>query len=58
MAARDGEGQPPRPDDGEVAWRHRALDEADGARIFELEDRLEMTKGAIHNHLSTLREHG
>lgn len=35
-----------------------ALDETGGARIFELEERLDMTKGAIHNHLSTLREHG
>lgn len=34
------------------------LNESNGARIHELEDRLEMTKGAIHNHLSTLREHG
>lgn len=34
------------------------LDESDGARIFELEEELDMTKGAIHNHLSTLREHG
>ncbi|WP_435126978.1 IclR family transcriptional regulator [Halobaculum sp. D14] len=33
----------------------RALD---GARIHELEAELDMTKGAIHNHLSTLREHG
>ena len=29
-----------------------------GARIHELEGSLDMTKGAIHNHLSTLREHG
>ncbi|RQH02692.1 IclR family transcriptional regulator [Natrarchaeobius oligotrophus] len=34
------------------------LRELDGARIHELEDELEMTKGAIHNHLSTLRTHG
>jgi IclR family acetate operon transcriptional repressor len=34
------------------------LDELNGVRIHELEERLEMTKGAIHNHLSTLREHG
>lgn len=34
------------------------LDGLNGARIYELEERLEMTKGAIHNHLSTLREHG
>lgn len=33
----------------------RALD---GARIHELESELDMTKGAIHNHLSTLRKHG
>ncbi|MFB6079117.1 MAG: IclR family transcriptional regulator [Halarchaeum sp.] len=30
----------------------------DGARIRDLEADLDMTKGAIHNHLSTLREHG
>lgn len=34
------------------------LRELDGARISALEDHLDMTKGAIHNHLSTLREHG
>ncbi|RQG93628.1 IclR family transcriptional regulator [Natrarchaeobius chitinivorans] len=34
------------------------LRELDGARIHVLEDELEMTKGAIHNHLSTLRTHG
>jgi IclR family acetate operon transcriptional repressor len=34
------------------------LDAADGARIRDLEAELNMTKGAIHNHLSTLREHG
>lgn len=34
------------------------LKELDGARIHELEDDLEMTKGAIHNHLSTLEKHG
>jgi IclR family acetate operon transcriptional repressor len=34
------------------------LDESDGARIHELEARLDMSKSAIHNHLSTLREHG
>lgn len=34
------------------------LDELGGARIFELEEELDMTKGAIHNHLSTLREEG
>jgi DNA-binding IclR family transcriptional regulator len=33
----------------------RALE---GARIHELESELDMTKGAIHNHLSTLRKHG
>ena len=33
------------------------LKELDGARIHELEDRVDMTKGAIHNHLSTLRKH-
>lgn len=30
----------------------------DGARLNELEEHLDMTKGAIHNHVSTLREHG
>jgi len=34
------------------------LEERDGARIHELEDDMEMSKGAIHNHLSTLRKHG
>lgn len=34
------------------------LRELDGARIHELEGELEMSKGAIHNHLSTLRKHG
>lgn len=34
------------------------LREQDGARIHALEEGLDMTKGAIHNHLSTLREHG
>ncbi|ARS91887.1 IclR family transcriptional regulator [Natrarchaeobaculum aegyptiacum] len=34
------------------------LRELDGARIYQLEEDLEMTKGAIHNHLSTLRKHG
>mgnify|MGYP000073693562 CR=1 FL=1 len=34
------------------------LGESDGARIHELTDRVDMTKGAVHNHLSTLREHG
>ena len=36
----------------------RELRERSGARIHELEDGVEMTKGAIHNHLSTLREQG
>ncbi|WP_254822928.1 IclR family transcriptional regulator [Haloglomus halophilum] len=34
------------------------LRDLDGARIHELTDELDMTKGAIHNHLSTLRQHG
>jgi len=34
------------------------LREMNGARIHELTDDLDMTKGAIHNHLSTLRHHG
>ena len=34
------------------------LGESGGARIHELTDRVDMTKGAVHNHLSTLREHG
>lgn len=34
------------------------LDESGGARIHELEAQLDMSKSAIHNHLSTLREHG
>ena len=34
------------------------LDRMGGARIYELESEVEMTKGAIHNHLSTLSEHG
>ncbi|MDQ2052522.1 IclR family transcriptional regulator [Natronolimnohabitans sp. A-GB9] len=34
------------------------LREVDGARIRDLEGFNGMTKGAIHNHLSTLREHG
>lgn len=34
------------------------IDEMDGARIFELADALDMSKGAVHNHLSTLREAG
>jgi DNA-binding IclR family transcriptional regulator len=34
------------------------LDEHGKAKIHELESDVEMTKGAIHNHLSTLREHG
>lgn len=36
----------------------RALRGEDGARIVELEESVDMTKGAIHNHLSTLREQG
>lgn len=36
----------------------RILRGSGGARIHELEGEMEMTKGAIHNHLSTLREHG
>lgn len=35
-----------------------ALNRLDGGRIYELESEVEMTKGAIHNHLSTLCEHG
>jgi IclR family acetate operon transcriptional repressor len=34
------------------------LRDLDGARIHELTDELDMTKGAVHNHLSTLRKHG
>jgi DNA-binding IclR family transcriptional regulator len=34
------------------------LDTADGFRLTELDERLEMSKSGIHNHLSTLREHG
>ena len=34
------------------------LQEQNGSRIYELEEELDMTKGAIHNHLSTLREQG
>lgn len=34
------------------------LREQGGARIYELAEQCEMTKGAIHNHLSTLRKHG
>lgn len=34
------------------------LDTDDGFRLTELEERLEMSKSGIHNHLSTLREHG
>lgn len=34
------------------------LDESDGANITELDSRLDVGKSAIHNHLSTLREHG
>lgn len=34
------------------------LRDMDGARIHELTEEVDMTKGAIHNHLSTLRQHG
>jgi len=34
------------------------LKELNGARIHELANEVEMTKGAIHNHLSTLHQHG
>lgn len=34
------------------------LQELGGGRIHELTDELDMTKGAIHNHLNTLRHHG
>ncbi|ARS90735.1 IclR family transcriptional regulator [Natrarchaeobaculum aegyptiacum] len=34
------------------------LRELDGARIHELESDVDMTKGAIHNHLTTLQKHG
>jgi len=34
------------------------LDTDEGFRLKELEDRLDMSKSGIHNHLSTLREHG
>lgn len=34
------------------------LDTDEGFRLTELADRLEMSKSGIHNHLSTLREHG
>lgn len=34
------------------------LRDLNGARISTLVNHLDMTKGAIHNHLSTLREHG
>lgn len=34
------------------------MQQHDGSRIYELEEELDMTKGAIHNHLSTLREQG
>lgn len=35
-----------------------ALKELDGAGVTELSNRLGMTKGAVHNHLSTLAERG
>lgn len=34
------------------------LDTDEGFRLTELADRVEMSKSGIHNHLSTLREHG
>lgn len=34
------------------------LNRLDGARITELADELDMGKSAVHNHLSTLEEHG
>ena len=34
------------------------LDTDEGFRLTELANRLEMSKSGIHNHLSTLREHG
>lgn len=34
------------------------LDTDEGFRLSELEERLDMSKSGIHNHLSTLREHG
>ena len=35
-----------------------ALRESEGAGVTELADRVDMGKSAVHNHLSTLREHG
>lgn len=34
-----------------------ALREMDGAGVTELADRLDLSKGTVHNYLSTLREH-
>lgn len=34
------------------------LDTDEGFRLTELADRVEMSKSGVHNHLSTLREHG
>lgn len=34
----------------------KLLQERDGARVTELADELEMNKGAVHTHLSTLKE--
>jgi len=34
------------------------LDTDEGLRLIGLEDRLRISKSGIHNHLSTLREHG
>jgi IclR family acetate operon transcriptional repressor len=36
----------------------KRLRELNGARILDLEGYQGMTKGTVHNHLSTLREHG
>jgi DNA-binding IclR family transcriptional regulator len=36
----------------------QTLDEMDGATLVELEDRLELAKSVIHNHLQTLEEAG
>ncbi|QLG49831.1 IclR family transcriptional regulator [Natrinema halophilum] len=36
----------------------QALKEKDGAGITELEDTVDLSKGAIHNHLTTLEENG
>ena len=34
------------------------LDASESYRLTELADRMDMSKNGIHNHLSTLREHG